>query len=288
MIRTISLLLVCLTTEGIFPQQATPEDTLFFVRVGESYGTVYVPPPKGSANFVFFQGEPVMIELEVFNESSKQSTVLAKGMALKDAFRMVVLEAPSAKPQSELGIEVSPLLKLKLPNVETEARWSEQIVLPPQSGLKVQVKITSGQDHLPAGSYSLKFQCLLKRAARKDIQVHTDTFAFEVRSVETFGDRLEVVRRQAMRLFTTGKPKEADQRLTELLQLYPNSSISYTIKGHIAMSLGKNDEAVRLYQKALDLLQSRMDTIYLNHTPRHVVDEVIGLLTATLRSLQKP
>lgn len=285
--QQICMLMACLMI-GLPPSlQSGYEYISLFVRVGENFGTVYTPLPAGGVRFVFFQGEPIKVELEIFNESSKEAVVITQGRAPQDAFRMVVVEAPMPKVKPRLSLGVSPSVKLRLPNAEMSARWSEQIVLPPQSGLKFQAIVASDSERLPTGIYKLKFRSLLKSASGTDIPANNDTFTFEIRAVETFEDRLEAVRRQAMRLFTREEYQEADKKFDELLLVYPNSAISYTMKGHIAMALGKKGEAIKAYRKALDLLQSKMDTLYLSHASSVSVEHSIGFLLATLRSLQK-
>ncbi len=287
MIQQMCMLLACLVIGSPFSLQFGYEHISLFVRVGEHFGTVYTPPPTGGADFVIFQGEPIKIELEIFNEGSKEAVVVTRGIAPKDAFHMVVVEAPMSKVKPQLSLEVSPSVKLRLTNAEILAHWSEQIVLPPQSGLKFEAVVVSGLERLPTGIYKLKFRSLLKSASGKDIPANNDTFTFEIRAVETFEDRLEVLGRQAMRLFVREKYQEAEKKLNEVLLLYPNSSGSYTMKGHIAMALGKKDEAIKAYRKALDLLQSKMDTLYLSHASSVSVEHSIGFLLATLSALQK-
>jgi len=280
-------LLVCLMI-GLVPSlQSVNEHLYSFVRVGENYGTEYIPPPAKGAYFVFFQGEPVKVELEIFNEGSKRVIMMAGRMTPKDAFRMTVLEAPTSKVKAKLGVEVAPSLRLRLPNAETSVQWSERITLPPRSGLKFSARVVSEQETLPSGIYTLRFRCQLRSDTGGKVQAHSDTFSFEIRSVETFEDRLEVLRRQAARLFTRGEYQKAEQKLNELLLLYPNSSISYIEKGHLAMARGRKEEAATAYGKALDLLQSGMDTLYLSHASRIDVEHSIGLLMATLSALQK-
>jgi hypothetical protein len=287
MAQPIHTLLIYLTIGSLFSWTSVDE-VFLFVRVGENYGTVYTPPPVDGAHFVFFKGEPIHVDLEIFNEGSEQVVVVANGMNPKDAFQMKVETAPTPDLKDKPILGFASSAKPIPTGAKAAAEWSERFVLPPQSGLKLQTTITSNQEDLPTGVYRLKFGCLLKSAAGQVIPAHSDTFSFELRSVDTAEDRLEVVRRQAMRFFTRGQYQEANHKLAELLRLYPNSAVAYTVQGHIAMALGKKDEAAVAYKRALDLLQSKMDTIYLFYASRSTVEDEIGLLSATLRSLQTP
>ncbi|RMG52703.1 MAG: tetratricopeptide repeat protein [Acidobacteria bacterium] len=280
-------LLACLMIGSPSSLQLGYEHISLFVRVGEHFGTVYTSPPAGGADFVIFQGEPIKVELEIFNEGSKEAVVVTGGIAPKDAFHMVVVEAPMPKVKTRLSLEVSPSVKLRLTNAEMSTHWSEQIVLPPQSGLKFKAMVVSDSERLPTGIYKLKFRSLLKSASGKDIPANNDTFTFEIRAVETFEDRLEVLIREATWLFVREKYQEAEKKINELLLLYPNSAASYGMKGFIARVRGRKEEAVKAYKKALDLLRSKNDTIYLSHASSVEVEHVIGTLLATLRSLQK-
>ncbi len=284
MTQPTCILLVSLAIGGIFLPQ--DEHLYSFVRVGESYGTTYTPPPAEGAYFVFFQGEPITVRLDILNEGSKKAMVVANELRPEEAFRMTVLKAPTPEVKGRLGIEVSPSVKLILPKTAISAEWSERIELPPRSRLYFEARVTSEQEALPPGIYHLKFRCRLKSASGKEIPAHSEIFQFEIRAVETFEDRLEVLRRQAARLSTRGEYEEAEKKLDELLLLYPNSSHSYIEKGNMAMVQGKKDEAAKAYQRALDLLQSRMDTIYLSYAHDVSIEHTIGFLLATLRSLQ--
>ncbi len=258
-----------------------------FVRVGGIRGSTYTQPPASGADFVIFQGEPIEVELEIFNEGSQEAVVVTGGRKPRDVFQMVVVEAPVPKMSSRLSLDISPSVKLKLIGAEKTARWSERMVSPPHSGLKFKAIVRSESEHLWPGIYKLKFYSLLKSASGKEILANNNTFAFEIRSIETIENRLEVLGRQAMRLFARGEYQEAEKKLNELLLLYPNSSGSYTMKGHIALALGRKGEAIKAYRKAIDLLQSKMDTLYLSRASRVAVEHSIGLLVATLRALQQ-
>jgi tetratricopeptide (TPR) repeat protein len=212
---------------------------------------------------------------------------MTDGLAPQDSFRMAVLEAPTGKAKAKLNLEVSSLVQTRLEGPATPAKWSERIVLHPRSGLRFRAMIKIAGEKLPTGIYKLKFRSLLTGASGKEIPANNDTFIFEVRSVNTFEDQIEMLRRQAMHLFTQGAYPEADQKLNELLKFYPNSSVSYIVKGHIAMSRNKRDEAANAYKKALDLLRTGADAIYSSYASRVVIEDTIGNLTATLRSLQQ-
>lgn len=287
MLPPVSILLVCLTT-GFLSWQLTSEHTTIRVRIGEYYGTGYTPSAAKGADFVFFQGEPVKIKFDIFNEGPTQSVVNTRGTMPKGVIQMLVLEAPSSKAMTSLNVEVSPSIKLIRPTSETTVKWAGQIILQPESGLEFLVTVTDAQENWPTGIYKLKFKCLLKTATGKEFPVNNDTFSYEIRSVESLGDRIEILRRQAARFFTQGQYREAEKKLDELLRLYPNSSLAYAEKGHIMMAHGKKDRAAMSFKKAIDLLQSRMDTIYLSYAPSRMVEEIIASLAATLRNLQKP
>ncbi|RMG55640.1 MAG: hypothetical protein D6723_02260 [Acidobacteria bacterium] len=114
---------------------------------------------------------------------------------------MTVLKAPAPEVRGDLGIEVSPSVKLMLPKSASSAEWSERIELPPQVRLYFEARVTGNRGGLPSGVYHLRFRCRLKSASGKEIPAHSGIFQFEIRSVEAFEDRLEVLIREAMRLF---------------------------------------------------------------------------------------
>ncbi|RMG47252.1 MAG: hypothetical protein D6723_16290 [Acidobacteria bacterium] len=286
MVQPICVLLVSLAIGGAFSPQSVNEHLYSFVRVGENYGTTYTSPPAKGAYFVIFQGEPITVRLDILNDGSKKAMVIANELRPEEAFQVTVLKAPTPEVRGNLGIEVSPSVKLILPKTAIPVEWSERIELPPQARLYFEAKVTGEQEALPPGIYHLKFRCRLKSASGKEIPAHSEIFQFEIRAVETFEDRLEVLIREATRLFVREKYEETEKKVNELLLLYPNSAAGYGLKGSIAEVRGKKDEAIKAYRKALDLLRSGRDTIYLSYASNVGVEHSISGLVVALRSLQ--
>jgi predicted RNA polymerase sigma factor len=72
-----------------------------------------------------------------------------------------------------------------------------------------------------------------------------------------------------------------------LLRLYPSSSQAYQIKGEIARRSGRTQEAAAAFDRAVALIQSGADKLYLQHASLETVERTVQGLTRTSDSLRE-
>jgi len=105
------------------------------------------------------------------------------------------------------------------------------------------------QELVGSGKMTNRGRLQLRQPEIEQLGAAVDTFAFEIRSVRTVEDRIEVLRRQATRFYSNQQYDEANRLFDQLLSMHPNSYLGNMLKGDIARRRGLQVRRLRCIRK---------------------------------------
>jgi hypothetical protein len=266
-IRGAAGVLICLGLIQAPPLTAAEYSPLRYgIRVGEYFDLVYAPRIPGGPMFVFFRGEPIALQVEIFNPAPTEGLLVTNAATPSAALRFVVAreDVPVSIPRNAVPIDV-PFVVPKLVNrsgryATEEMEWTTRMVLEPGGKLSLSAEV--GRTDLPVGVYTVDVTVDVTDGDMRALAPQVSRYQFELRE-STADVRLEVARREATRAWFAGDLQKALDVTSAMLAGYPNSFAAYFIRGGIATTERQPDEAARNYERALEILEQGRDTIYL-------------------------
>lgn len=237
-------------------------------RVGEEF-----VPPRGGVRAIFYPGEEIKLKIILFNDGDKADILLSSQNA-KVTKHLAIQWIDLPNDVSKTALMVRPGEIYKGLNVNSSARIKNVTKLGPREKIAIELRV-SGKDNssLVPGHYELQVSYVIPaeieqqmRWSKERLLVNTARFRFEVREPTTLEDRLEIMYRSATREYYFNQNQDkAVAQLRQLLTVYPVSSAVYYFLGHIASNSGDYVQAIKHFEKALQLLESNADTIRLKH-----------------------
>jgi hypothetical protein len=269
--RKIAVSAVCMAVLGsaAIIAQAPARGLLYGLRVAEYVADpVYVPGPRGSARYVFFQGERIELALELFNRGANTYTFEIPSGGMLGLFAVNVLTAPVKDVQPRIRLRQ---YGIKSGGILRSARVpTSSLEVPSNQGVELRGEL---QSVTVPGLYEIQIVPVFKEA-----NVNTGVIRFEIRSVADRAARIEVARRRMWEVKGAGDCKRADIEAARLLDLHPAASEAYRVRAECAEESGRKEEAVAAYDRARELLLLGLDDLFLaNAKPEHIQKIVDGL-----------
>ena len=278
----IAILFLTVASTAATQAQAPPR--LHFVAAfTDYYQAEYVALPEPPARHVIFEGEAIDLRMSIGNRGATDQGLNTQNLSIENAFALSMLEQPPGSGSMRLV----PLTRGEIMSVERKTatvEWSQQLEVPAQSSLTFAASIVPEHPVLP-GQYALRILPRLAGTAEPINPLGT-ILRFELRRVESLGDRAELVRRRMVRAYEHDDASTAQAASESLLRLYPSSWQAYQIKGEIARRSGRTQEAVAAFDRAVALIQSGADKLYLQHASLETVERKVQGLTRTSDSLR--
>lgn len=271
------LLMICITfiwLSSTLARQAPGKNLVINVAFFNHTGEEFIAPPKGLTRAVYYPGEEIKFRITLINDENKQDIVLTlpeKKITSNVTIRWIKLPDRASEP----ALKIQPAEVYKGLDITRSAQIENLTKLGPHEAVSSEWRLIlrNGFTLIP-GEYEFKvsytlpaeIQQRLMRSGEK-VVVHGTSLRFEVREPATFEDQLEKMYRGAARdYYFNGNHKKAVAQLERLLVAYPTSSAAHYFLGHIASNSGDYAQAVKHFEKALQLLASNADTIRLKHS----------------------
>jgi len=250
------------------------------LKPAEYYGTAYTSAPQAPAIYVFFEGMPVVIDLEVHNLDADSEYLIFRDATPESKFRATL---GTLGKRHEVRLLLSDEIRLRMGGMEFDTSVAENTEVPGNGSLAWRSQI-EGVDRLAPGIYDIEVTPQMSAKSGRPIGV-ANRWTIEVRR-PTALDRLELLRLSMMAAFTRDNNTLMDAAADELLRAYPSAHLVYVTRGHRANQAGRWTEAIHNYGQALTLLTTRADRIYLDLNPPQDVEHAIGFLTTTIQGLK--
>lgn len=289
MIKLALMLILGLTLDLQATQQRTDIMVYQYTSSAWYYGEWYTQPPSRDATRIYFQGEPIGVQMQMHNESDTAVSLTNVKPVISQNFRVEVLAAPTEMIKRKLKANFASTFEL----VPTAGRTS---LIPPSASIRLNkneslvakftIKMNEGS-LLPEGFYKYRVRSLLKASSR-DIMINNDDFTFEVRQVRSYDDRVEVLRREASdAVFSGTNVDTARKKIDALLKLHPDSDVAYRLLGNLEYRRGQLKPGIAAYEKALLLMRSGKDAIVLKYQTKSFLGQVLGNVSATLNAWKR-
>ena len=245
----------------------------------EYFGTEYTTRPIEESTFMFYMGERIRLKVDFFNSGETTETIPLAG---RNASMLFDTEATKDGASVPLRVRFDPALDLEGPDGTTRAVLGSALTLAPGQTLTIHGEVASIPQE--AGVFAIEVSTDLVDTSGRPIAPQSTRFDFELRPI-TKGEALEVARRKAARALSDEQFDQADKFAAELLAMYPNSSTAYLLRGHAAKALGRSSDALAMYRRALNILESNTDSQYLLFVGSLEREENIAGVRNTIRRL---
>jgi hypothetical protein len=262
-------LLAALTAAPAGGQAAAYSDAVLLLHPQEYSGTVYTAPPE-HAPYLFFTGEPFRVELEIVNRGSRVIE-LAGPAGAAHRFRVTNGQAAQFVVEDE-AIKNGP-------GAPTHVERQSTVSLAPGESLALFSRHVGPA--LAPGEYLAEWETGITETSGLRIAPQASRLQFEVR--ESSGDTAaEEVRRYAIRAFAARQDALAEQWVTRLLRLNPQSHAAYALRGELRLRAGDNAAAAAAFDTALKILESHADQQFDRWAPPTLTRDTLDGLRARL------
>jgi tetratricopeptide (TPR) repeat protein len=225
----------------------------------------YVDPAPGLTLAFYFRDEDIKFEVSLYNEGQSP---IHLGWDRSDIQRRVSfrwINLPEEQVDKNLRIEPYELVSVpkngKLEQVE------KVIDLQPGDSVAVRWRLrTVNESPLAPGRYELAANPLLpgfqEGKVNDKVRLNVNNHhVFEVREALTVRDNIERLLRNAIRGSWRGDYDGAIQKLNQALVLHSNSQVAYILLGTFNSQRGHYEDAVRAYQRAIEIMESDLDRL---------------------------
>jgi hypothetical protein len=248
----------------------------------------YMSPPSVGADYVFVSGEPILFNLELWNEKPDVIRLLS-GQARPEQLIDVVLLKQDGQNLSDVPVRLSQAAPVRINGQgrSVEMPWTSPFELPVKGSLVVPLEVVSDAARAP-GIYQLRLRGIAASCEPEcAIRDQAGLFRFEVRDASAFTSRVELLTRRAWNATANSRLEEAQSAITDLLAFYPQSVFGHQLQGQVAEKRKQWDKAVTEYSAAVQILVRQDDQLYARARPNDVRERLDGLRTMLSAATQK-
>jgi hypothetical protein len=228
------------------------------VRPGEYFGVIYAAPAREDAPYVFYEGEPIQLEIDLANSGPGPVSIPLNGTAAARLFKTSMTRDGSP---AAIGIDFGESGDVIDSSGDARRAPADRLVLTPGQRFTLKASVRSSSLQQP-GLYVVDVSTALTDADGRVIRPEATRFDFELRTREADGGA-ELARRDAMRALVAENFEQAERVAARMLAANAKRFAPYVIRGDIAAAQGRSAEAAAIYQRALDLLETNGDAEYL-------------------------
>lgn len=239
---------------------AQPESRLVYGAIlTEYYDRAYVAPPAPPARHVYFAGEPIYVRIAVGNRDDVAKPLDLGGRPFEQSLDVSAVTAPSGA--GDVVLRRVGAGELVDGGRVTAAEWQGFVDVPARGELRVHATLAT-KGPMPPGVYDVR---VVPRNAGPNLRLLSTGLCFELRPLTTPAERAEVIRRRMESAETYQQDALAERLADELLALYPASASAYQVKALVAERRGRLKEATAALEKALRLIQTKEDVLFVGN-----------------------
>ncbi len=251
-----------------------------YLAIGEYYGTVYTKP-SSQAEYVLLKGLQLSLKLSITNEGKSEESVIEEASEMADRVRITNLQNHSQTDSFLSATWGSP----QPGSVKLTGAFG-QVALAPRSSVRW-FGLVMGSERLAPGIYRVKVGKTFRDSQNRPVLINNMEITFEVRDIGEVPEQVEYLRISAMRALAAGDVKAGESVIARLQKANPNSVFAQTMLADIALSRGDRIAAEFALQRALDLVRSRADSLFVANAREHSMEELAGTLYARLLELRR-
>jgi hypothetical protein len=247
-----------LSTAGVARAQPTSR-LVYGAILTEYYDRAYVAAPTPPARHVYFAGEPIDVRIAVGNRDDVAKPLDLGSRSFEQSLDVSVVTAPPGVGDVVLRrVGAGELLD---GGRVRAAEWQGVVAVPAQGEVRVYATLAT-RGPMPPGVYDVR---VVPRNAGPNLRLLSTGLCFEVRPLTTQAERAEVIRRRMESAETYRQDVLAERLADELLELYPPSASAYHVKALVAERRGRPEEATAALERALRLIRTKQDVLFVGH-----------------------
>jgi hypothetical protein len=252
---------------------AAQQPTLVLLSgVGDYFGETYTTGPVAPAEYVFFEGEPVTMELRIANWGSAIATLVSPLATSREFFTIKV--SHDGVPVMPQVVIASAIERETLRGPETVAPAARMAIEP---GDAFVWRVAIGRGDLAAGVYRVDVGTGAVEATGQTVREEAPRFIFEVRPRSAVAPA-ELARREAERLTAAGDFASAKVAVSELERIYPDSVAVHLIRSRIADAEGEAVTYAREIELAREFLRRDRDRLFRQFARPGQIEDLIESL----------
>ncbi len=258
-------LVVAITTS------AQGRSTLVVLATAGDYpGETYTEGPLAPAEFAFFEGEPIVVDVSIANWGPRVSTIdlsrtpgpIVDALAVGEG--QVVGQARLTAGFWRDGIGGSEVL-------------SPSLALAIEPGDAVRWRLQFEADALSAGQYRMQTELAVTDEFGNAVRRERPAFVIEVRR-RSSAQPAELARRVAEWWTAQGAPARAHAAVDELARVYPDSVAVHLIRSRLAEAEGDTVRARRELDAAAAFMRVDRDTLFRRFARPGQIEDLIESL----------
>lgn len=258
-VATVSILVVAsLAVMGQSLETDTPALRLF-ARPTFSMMSVYVPPPHERARSrLYFVGEPLTVEMDIVNQSGAHAALVAENpsrgiqVQIRRQEGRLLFDGPIVDVRVRYGDQPSRVFE----GIAQPQPLEHRMPLAPNEAIRWRADIDL--EGIDPGVYVIELTPLVADESGVAVNARVSGIPFEVRERTSEATR-DIMLRAGMRLWSEGKPQDAEWALRDMLGIFPTSSMAASALGELLATQGRRTEAREMFERARSILSAGAD-----------------------------
>jgi hypothetical protein len=251
---------------------ASASPLVLVVGVGDYSGETYTAGPLPPASYVFFEAEPVTMDVRIANWGTSRATLRVDGRASDELLSASVTRDDV---RVHVPLHVPDVVSRELLSGRVNARLDPAMEI--EAGDALRWRVAIGDSDLPPGIYRLEVSTPLTDAEGRPVRGRATEFAFEVRA-RASAEPAELARREAERFTAAGDFAHARPAVARLEGIYPASVAVHLIRGRIADAEGDPETSVRENRTARQYLLEDRDTLFRRYARPGQIEDLMDSL----------
>jgi tetratricopeptide (TPR) repeat protein len=283
-VRTYCLAVLLLGVS--LPTMSREYDLFFYARLQNHIdGGWFVDPPRNRIHSLYYYGDEPECEVILANETREELTL----HWITDVVTPRFVKTPAEKWEGKFQfrqLSDRPILKSGQQQIALETTTA---TLRPGDRVTVTFRIiTESGEKPPPGDYEIELNCkVVGLAGVKGEWVFQKSLGFEIREPKTLTERVSFLSLKARRYLSEKNYTAAEEAINQALQLYPFHSAGFSILALSRESQGRYEEAIRYYEKAVELLETRQDYLSTKGRSNTSIEHGLMRMKSTIGALQE-
>jgi tetratricopeptide (TPR) repeat protein len=276
-----------------FLQYQDQNEDVFFGLIPKALGNPYrmsgITPDEGISS-VFFESEPIILELVVANHTKRSIPIAGKkGRWINLIEWQIHRNGTNFDFNTIKIVDRSAETKLNSFGRPMSGNSVDVLSLGVGEGIKKEISLVSSSGAtLPFGKYKVSVLLMPSSLGNQFPQPNRAIPAeadFIVKKIVSPSDRLGYYSHLVQRHFITKEYDKARSEIKQMLSLNPNSIFAYTMLGDMYCEQGEHQQAAESFKKCITILEHNLDNYHRYSDQKHLREGLIASLKEKLNYL---
>jgi hypothetical protein len=267
------VLALAVASSAARPQPQPRIPLVLLASAGDYPGETYTAGPSTPAEFVFFVGEPLAIDVSVANWGTGTASI-----HVPDPRETVV--AAQVWREGAVQVEARPPAAMWHDTLGESRRVQPSATMSMDAGDAVRWRLMVDTTTLTPGFYEALTQTTVTAVTSEGatpVRLERAGFTFEMRA-RSDALREELLRREAEWLTATGDPASARAATLALERIYPDSVVVHLIRSRIAEAEGNERLARQELDRAAAFMRADRDVLFRRYARPGQIEDLVDAL----------